>query len=234
MEFVFCREYGLQPVLYNVNFGRSQARDNPPVIINQFAPKPTPVWTGGIQYKPENEVVPAERVLYIKLITLNNFKGYEKIYVGKTTNFYFRNIPFDFTNDKWQIKDLPNSSLNNFKFNVYDRAQIRSILNSFLTRKQEEVFNLLYATIPNGGLDKFLAILEVVIEYKDDFLKLLEPPADVPYVDPYANKKPITTTTGNGNSGNGNEKKDNTIYYIAGGIAALWLWKRRNKKSRKS
>uniref|UniRef100_UPI00301BB8DA hypothetical protein n=1 Tax=Emticicia sp. 17c TaxID=3127704 RepID=UPI00301BB8DA len=174
-DYIYCREYGLQPVIWNYNFGRSEARDYPLVIINQSAPKGTPLWTGSIEYKPENEIIALNRVLYSKLITLSDFNGYDHIYVGKKSDFYFQNVAFDFVNDKWKIRNLSHP-MNNYKFNVWDREHIKNILNNFLTKQKEEVFNLFYTEIyKSDGLNRSLRILESVIELKDDFLKLLVP-----------------------------------------------------------
>lgn len=229
-NFIYCREYGLQPVLPGINFGISEANGNPPVIINQSVQKTKTVTKGTL------ELVQVERVLYKKLITLSGFNGYNYLYVGKKTNLSFQNIAFDFTNDKWRIRDLSGHSLNNTKFNVYDRPKIKSILSQFLTNRVDEVFNLMYTTIATAdGLKKFLSILETVIEYKDEFFNLLKP-LEIVYVDPYADPKMTNnnspgTNTGTGQKGT-SETNNNTVYWVGGTLLAIWFWKRRNKKNR--
>lgn len=232
-DFIYCREYGLQPALPGINFGISEANGNPPVIINQAVQKTKTVTKGTL------ELIQVERVLYKKLITLSGFNGYNHLYVGKRTNLYFQNVAFDFTNDKWRIRELAGSNLNNIKFNVYDRPKIKSILGQFLTRNVDEVFTLMYTTIATAsGLEKFLSILEVVIEYKDEFFNLLKP-YEVAYIDPYSDPK-LTNNNGKGtytgiepNNAPATNNPNNTVYYISGTLLALWLVKRiRNKKNR--
>jgi hypothetical protein len=233
LNFIFCREYGLEPAIQGYNYGHSEANGNPLVIINKSV-KPD---GQTIDTRTGEILVQVKMVLYKKLINLSGFNGNDintNIYVGKKTDLSFQNIAFDFTNDKWKIRGLTGHNLNNTKFNVYDRMKIKSILSQFLTRNVDEVFTLMYRTIAtSSGLEKFLSILETVIEYKDEFLLLMKP-YDVPYVDPYADLK-LTNTNGTGiNSGtmqNGtSETNNNTIYYVGGALVLLWFLKRKKRK----
>lgn len=232
LNFIYCREYGLQPALQGLNFGRGAYNGNPLVIAN-------------INVKPDGQTVDArtgevliqtKQILYLKLIQLQSFNGYDNLYVGKKTNLSFLNVAFDFTNDKWKIRDFAEHSLNNTKFNVYDRPKIKSILSQFLTRNVDEVFNLMYTTIATAdGLKKFLSILETVMEYKDEFFNMLKP-YEVPYVDPYAEPKlntGNTGTTGNVTEVQSETSNNKTIYYVGGTLLLLWVVKKaRNKKNR--
>lgn len=231
-NFIYCREYGLQPAIQGLNFGHAAYNGNPLVIAN-------------INVKPDGQTVDTrtgevliqtKQILYLKLIQLQSFNGYDNIYVGKKTNLSFQNVAFDFTNDKWKIRDFAGHSLNNTKFNVYDRPKIKSILNQFLTRNVDEVFNLMYTTIATAdGLKKFLSILETVMEYKDEFFNMLKP-YEVPYVDPYSETKSNNSnsgTIGNVSSSEVETTNNNTFYYVGGTLLLLWLVKKvRNKKNR--
>lgn len=227
-DYIYCREYGLQPAIQGYNYGYSEANGRPLVIINQSI-KPdgqtTDTRTGEI-------LVQVKQVLYNKLITLKSFNGYDRIYVGKKSNFYFQKV-FLGLGDKWKIRDLSGSSINNYKFNVYDRTEIRNILNEFLSRKQEDVFNLLYTTIREAsGLEKFLAILETVIEYKDDFIPLLTHAEEVflSVSDELIDKGKIkgnTTETGTGIS---NRSSSTTKTILGLSLIGLGLYAMKKKK----
>lgn len=228
IDYIYCREYGLQAAIPNLTFGLSEANGNPPVIINQKI-KPTKQITGrgGI------ELVQIERVLYSKVIKLSNFNGYDNLYVGKRSAFYFQNVPFDFVNDKWKIRDLSGHPLNNTKFNVYDRPKIKSIIGTFLSRKQDEVFNLMYTEIAKpDGLKKFLNILECVIELQDNFLDLL-----VPYEETYLpvpdGLKKKETATNERDTNSGDTGGTNTIKYVLGlTLLGYGLYRMKKKKKR--
>ena len=228
INYIYCREYGLQAAIPNLTFGLSEANGNPPVIINQSI-KPTKqiIGRGGI------ELVQVERVLYKKVITLSNFNGYDNLYIGKKSNFYFQNVAFDFTNDKWKVRDLTGHPLNNTKFNVYDRPKIKSILSTFLSKRQEDVFNLMYTEIAKAdGLKKFLNILESVIELQDHFFDVL-----VPYEDTYLPVPDGLENKGNGlkvgdtDGGNSSTKTNTTIKYAVGAsLLAFGLYRMKKKK----
>lgn len=232
LNFIYCREYGLQPAIPGLNFGKAAYNGNPLVIAN-------------INVKPDGQTVDTrtgeiliqtKQILYVKLIQLSSFNGYDNLYVGKKTNLAFQNVAFDFTNDKWRIRDFNGHPLNNTKFNVYDRNKIKSILSQFLTSRVDEVFNLMYTTITTAdGLKKFLSILEAVMEYKDEFFNILKP-YEVAYVDPYTEPKLTNSNSGTGGNVTGTQvetNNNNTFYYVGGTLLLLWVAKKiRNKKSR--
>lgn len=227
IDYIYCREYGLQPAILNFTFGLSEANGNPPVIINQSVKQTSTI----TNTKTGMELVEIKRVLYSKLITLKSFNGYDNLYIGKKSNFSFQNVPFDFVNDKWKIRDLTGHPLNNTKFNVYDRPKIRSILAAFLSKRQDEVFNLLYVEISKpSGLEKFLNILSAVIELQDDFFDVM-----VPYEETFLDV-PDGLGLGNTNGSTLSPPKTNTTtnnqsgLWFGLGLVGLGLYALKKKK----
>lgn len=225
-EFIYCREYGLEPAVYGFNYGKSEANGNPLVIINRNVK--TTDWI--VDTKTNQELVSTKRTLYYKVITLENFLTYDRVYVGKRTNMYFQRVMLGF-GDKWKIRDLA-GNLNNLKFNVWDRAEVKGILNALLTEKQEEVFNLLYTQIhKTDGVTKFLAVLESILEYKEDFLELLKP-----YEEKYLDVPDDLLTDGNGLNGsnkaptNSKQTTNSNSLWLGVGAVGLGLYALKKKK----
>lgn len=224
-EFIYCREYGLEPAVYGFNYGKSEANGNPLVLINRNVK--TTEWITNSQ--TNEELVSMKRVLYYKVITLDDFLDMKRVYVGKKTNMYFQRVMLGF-GDKWKIRDL-SGNLNNLKFNVWDRAEIKGIIHALLTEKQDEVFNLLYTQIhKTDGVTKFLAALEAVLEYKNDFLELLEPPKET-FLD-----APDGLDVGNMNGSNTGTKASNSSttnqsgFWLSLGVVGLGVYALKKKK----
>lgn len=201
-QYIYTRAYGLQPLIKGFNARWVNKANN---VISLQLLKPN-ISAGTLEILTENT------------FTLKNFLGLDEIYVEKKGKFSFRDVFGDFSRFKFKIDYLENYPFGSRAVNIYDRPDIRKIIDFYMSSRQNEVFDLFYTLIAGQSnkvqtFYKATEILSAVIDLGNDFPKLIDSAKNINVLPPTYSEP--TSTQGPGPVQTTNTSQNQTVTTVS-------------------
>lgn len=226
-NYIYTREYGLQTKILGFNFR----------VVNQAVGKSVG------QFLRPNISAGSVQVISEKSFSVNSFFGLKQITFEKKGDAVFVEPVFDFNRFKIKVSGVPNYPFGNKSVNIYDREAIKRIIQTYVTTKVDEVFNLFYQSISNQEnatqtVYRATEILELCFEYGNDIFKIIDQAKTINQIPPtYSENTAIGTVSttqpqnSNGtntiNSGQTTTNKQNKYLLPIGILIALVVAKKK-------